>query len=184
MTTRSMLAMTVMAAAMAPTMASADEFDFSGREVRTEVVSVADLDLSSGWGMDQLIKRLRSRIDYMCEGDEDCRDEAWLSADWQVARDLDRAQWRRRVAMERASDRRMYRVRMRQPGPGAGGPPPMAYAPPPAAMAGPPPGAVPVGKIVTTTDRTFTIRTTTVRVIYRLPSPEAGNWTPRCACGG
>ena len=71
------------AALIAPAAAASDYYD---RDIQTTVISVADLDLSTGWGMDRLIKRLRGRIDDMCGWDEDCRDEAWLSADWQVAR--------------------------------------------------------------------------------------------------
>ena len=66
------------AALIAPAATASDYYD---RDVQTAVVGVGDLDLSTGWGMDRLIKRLRGRIDEMCGGDEDCRDEAWLSAD-------------------------------------------------------------------------------------------------------
>lgn len=199
MAIRSMVVATAVIAAGVPLAASASSFDYNGREVRTEVVRAWDLDLSTGWGMDKLIKRLRSRIDAMCDWDMDCRNEAWLSADWQVARALSRDQWRRRIAMERAADRRDYRLRRQGPPPGPGGerrvyrfqlegqpgPSEFAPAPPvaaPARVAGPPPGAVPVGKEVTTTTRTYTVKTTTVRVIYRLPVVDGGAWTPRCRC--
>ncbi len=165
---------------------SAMASDYDDGDVRTTVVSVADLDLSTGWGMDRLIKRLRGRIDDMCGGDEDCRDEAWLSADWQVARAVSHDQWRRRIAYEREQDRLYYRSRRRM-----AGPPPMLREgpPPPPPIEAPriayalPPGAVPVKKTVTTTTRTFTVKTTTVTLTYRLPGPEyRTTWAPRCNC--
>lgn len=154
--------------------------DYGDRDVQTTLVNVADLDLSTGWGMDRLIKRLRGRIDDMCGWDEDCRDEAWLSADWQVARAVTRDQWRRRIAFEREADRLYYRSRP------MAGPPPMLREGPPLPAATPriayvlPPGAVPVKKTVTTTTRTFTVKTTTVTLTYRLPPPDyRTTWTPR-----
>lgn len=178
--TRILLAASVLVAAtLAPAAAAASDFDYRGRDVVTDTVFVADLDLSTGWGMDRLIKRLRDRIDMMCGEDEDCRDEAWLSADWQVARELKRDQWRRRIAYERAADRRQYRVmRFRRVGP-AGGPPPMP-APAPRIAYAVPPGAVPVARTVTTTTRTFTVKTTTVTLTYRLPPPD---YRTTCNCG-
>ena len=180
MTTRSTMMMTVAGAGLAlmmPAAASASSFDYNGRDVRTEVVSVADLDLSTGWGMDRLIKRLRSRIDTMCDWDEECRDEAWLSADWQVARNLDRAQWRRRLAMERANDRQVYRFQLRRTGPGAPPPQRLSFAPPQ-----PQPVGQPVGVKTTTTTQTFTVKTTTVTLIYRVPPVDYRGWQPRCGC--
>jgi UrcA family protein len=157
--------------------------DYDDGDVRTTVVSVADLDLSTGWGMDRLIKRLRGRIDDMCGWDEDCRDEAWLSADWQVARAASRDQWRRRIAYEREQDRLYYRTRR------SAGPRPMVreVPPPPAALPriayAVPPGAMPVKKTVTTTTQTFTVKTTTVTLTYRLPPPDyRAPWTPNCDC--
>ena len=135
--------------------------------------------------MDRLIKRLRGRIDDMCGGDEDCRDEAWLSADWQVARAVSHDQWRRRIAYEREQDRLYYRGRRRM----AGAPPMLREGPPPPAALPRiayvlPAGAVPVKKTVTTTTQTFTVKTTTVTLTYRLPAPDyRATWTPRCDCG-
>ena len=176
---RSLLAIGLAAAVLATPAVASDYYD---RNVRTDVVSVGDLDLTSGWGMDRLIKRLRGRIDAMCDWDEQCRDEAWLSADWQVAREVKRDQWRKRIAYERAQDRRYYRRRRV-------GPPPMVResprpAEPPRIAYAPPPGAVPVAKTVTTTTQTFTVKTTTVTLTYRLPPPDyRATWTPRCDCG-
>ncbi len=174
------LAAAVLAAAafVAPATASASSAYDDG-EVRTDVINVADLDLTTGWGMDRLIKRLRGRIDAMCDYDESCRDEAWLSADWQVARAVRRDQWQKRIAYEREQDRRMYRLRRR-----AGPPPMVREGPPPEvpriAYASPPPGAVPVAKTVTTTTQTYTVKTTTVTLTYRLPPPDyRATWTPR-----
>jgi UrcA family protein len=177
--TRSPLAAAMLTAALVAPAATASDYDDG--DVRTTVVSVADLDLSTGWGMDRLIKRLRGRIDDMCGGDEDCRDGAWMSADWQVARAVSHDQWRRRIAEERAADRRYYRARRM-----AGPPPMLREGPPPPPVAAPriayalPPGAVPVAKTVTTTTQTFTVKTTTVTLTYRLPPPDyRATWTPR-----
>lgn len=164
------------AALIAPAATASDYYD---RDVQTAVVGVGDLDLSTGWGMDRLIKRLRGRIDEMCGGDEDCRDEAWLSADWQVARAASRDQWRRRIAFEREADRRYYRTRRFAPPPPSppaiAEPPRIAYAPLPAAPA----------QLVSKTTKvtTTTIKTTTITLTYRTPPATfrpAGK--PRCAC--
>lgn len=174
--TRHPIAAAILAAALiAPAATASDYYD---RDVQTTVVSVADLDLSTGWGMDRLIKRLRGRIDDMCGWDEDCRDEAWLSADWQVARAVSHDQWRRRIAFEREADRRYYRTRRFAPPP----PPPIpveqpriAYAPIPA------PPAQLVSK--TTKVTTTTIKTTTITLTYRTPPTSfRPAWKTRCAC--
>jgi len=164
------------AALIAPAATASDYYD---RDVQTAVVGVGDLDLSTGWGMDRLIKRLRGRIDEMCGGDEDCRDEAWLSADWQVARAASRDQWRRRIAFEREADRRYYRMqRFAAPPPSPPAiaePPRIAYAPLP---------AVPSQLVSKTTKvTTTTIKTTTITLTYRMPPATfRPAWKPRCAC--
>lgn len=165
------------AALIAPAATASDYYD---RDVQTTVIGVADLDLTTGWGMDRLIKRLRGRIDEMCGWDEDCRDEAWLSADWQVARAVTRDQWRRRIAFEREADRRYYRMQRFAPPP----PPPpamvqqlprIAYVPIPAAP------ALLVSK--TTKITTTTTKTTTITLTYRTPPATfRPAWKPRCAC--
>jgi UrcA family protein len=164
------------AALIAPAAASSDYYD---RDIQTTVISVADLDLSTGWGMDRLIKRLRGRIDEMCGWDEDCRDEAWLSADWQVARAVTRDQWRRRIAFEREADRRYYRMRRFAPPP----PPPVVVQPLPriAYLPIPAPPAQLVSK--TTKVTTTTTKTTTITLTYRTPPATfRPAWKPRCAC--
>lgn len=98
-----MIRAVLIAALLVPSAAVASADD-DARDVQVRVVNVANLDLSSGTGMDRLIRTLRGTIDGMCGGDEDCRDQAWLSADWQVAREASRDTWRRRIAEERASD--------------------------------------------------------------------------------
>lgn len=146
-------------------------------DVRTTVVHIGDLDLASGWGVDHTIARLRNAIDGLCDEDEHCRDEAWLSADWQVARNMAAAQWRRRIAEERAADRLRYRWR-------DDGPPmpgdhdgwtvyaPVADAPPP------PPPPAPIAKVTTKTTTTITTTTTTtITLAYRAPPPDYG-WYP------
>lgn len=187
--TRSLLAASALAIAMlAPHAATASEFDYRGKRVVTDTIAIDDLDLSSRWGMDRLIKRVRGRIDDMCGSDADCRDEAWLSADWQVARAAERDLWRQRIDDERNVDWRYYRG-------GRGAPPPAHYdprqaggAPPPMIVDDPgfdaPPLSVPtdrpVAKTTTVTTQTFTVKTTTVTLTYRLP--PAGPWRPRCRC--
>jgi len=164
------------AALLAPAAAATD---YGDRDVQTSLVSVADLDLSTGWGMDRLIKRLRGRIDDMCGWDEDCRDEAWLSADWQVARAVTRDQWRRRIAFEREADRRYYRTRRFAPPP----PPPVVVQPLPriAYLPIPAPPAQLVSK--TTKVTTTTTKTTTITLTYRTPPATfRPAWKPRCAC--
>jgi len=167
------------AALIAPT---ATASDYDDRDVQTTVVNVADLDLSTGWGMDRLIKRLRGRIDDMCGWDEDCRDEAWLSADWQVARAATRDQWRRRIAFEREADRRYYRTRRFAPPPPP--PPPPVIAQPLPRIAYVPIPAAPAQLVSKTTKiTTTTTKTTTVTLTYRTPPATfRPAWKPRCAC--
>lgn len=165
----------LIAALLVPSAALASDNDY-GRDVQTRVVNIADLDLSSGAGMDRLIRKLRGTIDGMCGGDENCRDEAWLSADWQVAREASRDTWRRRIAEERANDWRDYR-RGGNRGP-AGYARPVAPPPPP-----PPPRVAyaPVpGELASKTSGTTVTVTTTVTLVYRIPAPDyRATWTPR-----
>jgi len=175
--TRSPIAAAILAAALIAPAATASDYD--GRDVQTTLVSVADLDLTTGWGMDRLIKRLRGRIDDMCGWDEDCRDEAWLSADWQVARAVSRDQWRHRIAFEREADRRFYRMRRFAPPPA---PPVMAQPLPRIAYV---PIPAPPAQLVSKTTKvtTTTIKTTTITLTYRTPPATfRPAWKPRCAC--
>jgi UrcA family protein len=176
--TRLPIAATILGAALlAPAATASDYYD---RDVQTTVISVADLDLSTGWGMDRLIKRLRGRIDDMCGWDEDCRDEAWLSADWQVARAVTQDQWRRRIAFEREADRRYYRIRRFAPPPP---PPPVMVQPLPriAYVPIPAPPAQLVSK--TTKITTTTTKTTTITLTYRTPPATFRvPVRPRCLC--
>jgi UrcA family protein len=182
MMTRSLIAIALpivgLAGALIAPAATASDYD--ERDVQTTVVGVADLDLSTGWGMDRLIKRLRGRIDDMCGWDENCRDEAWLSADWQVARAASHDQWRRRIAFEWEADRRYYRMRRFAP------PPPR-----PAAMVEPLPRIAylpipaPPAQLVSKTTKvtTTTTKTTTITLTYRTPPATfRPAWKPRCAC--
>ncbi|MBN8808734.1 MAG: UrcA family protein [Sphingomonas sp.] len=158
-------------AVLAPATASAHD-----RDVATRVVSIRDLDLSSTWGMDRTIHRLRNAIDTMCDDDEDCRDEAWLSADWQVARAAADAGWRRRIAEERDADRLRYRWQPPVPPAGDWGAPP----PPPSAddmVPPPPPPPQPPAPVASVTTTTTTTTTTTVTLVYRQPPPDYG-WYP------
>jgi len=174
--TRLPIAAVILGAALLAPPATAS--DYGDRDVQTTLVNVADLDLSTGWGMDRLIQRLRGRIDGMCGWDEDCRDEAWLSADWQVARAVTRDQWRRRIAFEREADRHYYRMRRFAPPP-----PPVMVQPLPriAYLPIPAPPAQLVSK--TTKITTTTTRATTITLTYRTPPATfRPAWKPRCAC--
>lgn len=174
--TRLPIAVAILAAALIAPAATASDYD--DRDVQTTLVSVGDLDLSTSWGMDRLIKRLRGRIDDMCGWDEDCRDEAWLSADWQVARAVSRDQWRHRIAFEREADRRFYRMRRFAPAP----PPVMAQPLPRIAYV---PIPAPPAQLVSKTTQvtTTTIKTTTITLTYRTPPATfRPAWKPRCAC--
>lgn len=174
--TRLPIAAVILGAALLAPAATAS--DYGDRDVQTTLVNVADLDLSTGWGMDRLIQRLRGRIDGMCGWDEDCRDEAWLSADWQVARAVTRDQWRRRIAFEREADRHYYRMRRFAPPP-----PPVMVQPLPriAYLPIPAPPAQLVSK--TTKITTTTTRATTITLTYRTPPATfRPAWKPRCAC--
>jgi UrcA family protein len=173
--TRLPIAAAILGAALLAPAAAASDYD--GRDVQTTLVNVADLDLTTGWGMDRLIKRLRGRIDDMCGWDEDCRDEAWLSADWQVARAVTRDQWRRRIAFEREADRRYYRTQRFAP------PPPVIVQPLPR-IAYVPILALPAQLVSKTTKvTTTTTKTTTVTLTYRTPPATfRPAWKPRCAC--
>jgi len=175
--TRLPIAAIILGAALLAPVATASDYD--GRDGQTTLVNGADLDLSTGWGMDRLIKRLRGRIDDMCGWDEDCRDEAWLSADWQVARAVTHDQWRRRIAFEREADRRYYRMQRFAPPP----PPPVMVEPLPriAYVPIPAPPAQLVSK--TTKITTTTTKTTTITLTYRTPPATfRPAWKPRCAC--
>ena len=174
------IAATILSSALlAPSVAATD---YGDRDVQTTLVNVADLDLSTGWGMDRLIKRLRGRIDEMCGWDEDCRDEAWLSADWQVARAVTRDQWRRRIAFEREADRRYYRMRRFAPPPPP--PPPPVVVQPLPRIAYLPIPAPPAQLVSKTTKVTTTVtKTTTITLTYRTPPATfRPAWKPRCAC--
>jgi UrcA family protein len=175
--TRLPIAAIILGSALLAPAAAASDYD--GRDVQTTLVNVADLDLSTGWGMDRLIKRLRGRIDDMCGWDEDCRDEAWLSADWQVARAVTRDQWRRRIAFEREADRRYYRMRRFAPPP-----PPLVVVQPLPRIAYLPIPAPPAQLVSKTTKiTTTTTKTTTIMLTYRTPPATfRPAWKPRCAC--
>ncbi|MGN6818364.1 MAG: UrcA family protein [Sphingomonas sp.] len=177
--TRSLIAAVILGTALIVPAATAS--DYYDDDVQTTVVSVADLDLSTGWGMDRLIKRLRGRIDDMCGWDEDCRDGAWLSADWQVARAVSRDQWRHRIAEEREADRRYYRMRRFAPPPPPR-PVPVPVAPPRIAYL---PIPAPPARLVSKTTKVTTtvIRTTEITLTYRTPPASfRPAWKPRCAC--
>ncbi|MES2097967.1 MAG: UrcA family protein [Pseudomonadota bacterium] len=173
-----MIRTVLIAALLVPSAAFATDDDYN-RDVQVRVISIADLDLSSGAGMDRLIRKLRGTIDGMCGGDEACRDQAWLSADWQVARETSRATWRRRIAEERANDWRDYRRGGNRIGAGdtrpAAPPPPPPLPPPPRLAYAPVPD-----ELASKTGGTRVTVTTTVTLVYRTPPPDyRATWTPR-----
>ena len=183
-----MIRTVLIAALLVPSAALATGDDYN-RDVQTRLINVADLDLSSGAGMERLIRKLRGTIDGMCGGDENCRDEAWLSADWQVAREASRDTWRRRIAEERASDWRDYRRGGNRIGAGdtrlAARPPASPPPAPPPPLPLPPPlprlAYAPVpSELPSKTSGTRVTATTTVTLVYRTPPPDyRATWTPR-----
>lgn len=129
---------------------------------RTIVVNVSSLDLSTGAGIDLMVYRLRSAIDRLCDDDRDCRDDAWESADWQVARAISRDRWRQRIAMEREADWNHY------------GPPPRpAIAPPPRL-----PYPVDILRVTKVTDVTTTVTKRSRFIIEYRDTPPEYRWRP------
>jgi len=92
-------------------------------ELRQIAVPSAGLDLSTEAGIDILAARIDKGVNRICGHDRLCRDEAWASTEWQVARLIDRARAWRQLADERAAQLRACRQRCAQPA--------AYYAPPP-----------------------------------------------------
>lgn len=73
-------------------------------EWRQTSVRIADLDLSTRAGTDELDRRIDRAVDRICEGDRECRDGAWASTWDQVDAAIARDQWMRRLAAEREAE--------------------------------------------------------------------------------
>lgn len=136
-------------------------------DARMATVSTWLLDLSTADGIDVLVYRLKTTIDDMCDTDWQCRDEAWSSADAQVARAVERDVWRRRIAEERAADRWRHRERDRRGDR-------IRQAPRPAFV---PDDAIDSVTRVTEVTTTRTTRTH-YRIAYRAIPPDH-DWSPR-----
>lgn len=81
------------------------------REWRSIRIDVSALDLSTPAGMAELERRIGRAVNRVCDGDADCRDEAWASTEDQVAWAIDRDVWIRRMAEERIAQRDSCRWR-------------------------------------------------------------------------
>ena len=66
----------------------------------------ADLDLSTSAGVAELYRRVERAVNRICDGDRDCRDEAWASTEEQASAAIARDRWMRRLARERAAELR------------------------------------------------------------------------------
>ncbi|WCM25447.1 UrcA family protein [Sphingomonas sp. QA11] len=75
-------------------------------EIRSIPVAAADLDLSTSAGVAELYRRVERAVNRICEGDRDCRDEAWASTEEQASAAIARDRWMRRLARERAAELR------------------------------------------------------------------------------
>ncbi|WP_404334543.1 UrcA family protein [Sphingomonas sp. MMS12-HWE2-04] len=121
------------------------------REWRSVRVDASALDLSTDSGVDELEKRVGKAVNRICGSDSACRDDAWASADAQVADAIRRDEWMRRMAEERIAQLDHCRWN------GCAPAQPVYYAPPPP----PPVNYVPAGGV------TVTIITTPGYVVYR-----------------
>ncbi|CUS46003.1 MAG: UrcA family protein [Pseudomonadota bacterium] len=75
-------------------------------EIRSIPVAAADLDLSTSAGVAELYRRVERAVNRICDGDRDCRDEAWASTEEQASAAIARDRWMRRLARERAAELR------------------------------------------------------------------------------
>ena len=74
------------------------------RETRSITVDSSALDLSTAPGLDELSHRIGRAVNRICGSDRECEDEAWSSTEGQVAWVVSHAEWRRRMADERAAE--------------------------------------------------------------------------------
>ncbi|WEJ99796.1 MAG: UrcA family protein [Candidatus Sphingomonas phytovorans] len=75
-------------------------------EIRSIPVAAADLDLSTSAGVAELYRRVERAVNRICDGDRDCREEAWASTEEQASAAIARDRWIRRLARERAAELR------------------------------------------------------------------------------
>jgi UrcA family protein len=115
-------------AAMAGLATAAHAYD--RYESRSIPVAAADLDLSTSAGIAELYRRVDRAVNRICDGDRDCRDEAWASTEEQASAAIARDRWMRRLAREREAELRACGWG------GCGAPEPVRYrpAPPPRAI--------------------------------------------------
>ncbi|MET0309559.1 MAG: UrcA family protein [Sphingomonas sp.] len=73
-------------------------------DTRSIAVDASALDLSTRAGMDELSHRIGRAVNRICGSDRVCEDEAWASTEGQVAWVVSHAEWRRRMAEERAAE--------------------------------------------------------------------------------
>jgi UrcA family protein len=97
----------VLAGAIATMLMPADADAQRWREdVRQVRVDTSALDLSTPAGIEELRRRIHRAVNNICNGDRECRDGAWASTDEQVAWAIERDEWTRRLAAERAAQLR------------------------------------------------------------------------------
>ncbi|MFA6117082.1 MAG: UrcA family protein [Sphingomonas sp.] len=75
-------------------------------ETRSIAVAAADLDLSTSAGVAELYRRVERAVNRICDGDRDCRDQAWASTEEQASAAIARDRWMRRLAREREAELR------------------------------------------------------------------------------
>jgi UrcA family protein len=76
------------------------------QEWRSTGVQIADLDLSTRAGVDELDRRVDRAVRRICDDDRDCRADAWASTVEQVDAAIARDRWMRRLAAEREAELR------------------------------------------------------------------------------
>jgi UrcA family protein len=75
-------------------------------ETRSIAVAAVDLDLSTSAGVAELYRRVSRAVDRICDGDRDCRADAWASTEEQASAAIARDRWMRRLAREREAELR------------------------------------------------------------------------------
>jgi UrcA family protein len=99
------LILAAFAAALLAPAAHAQHWGDDG-ELRQTAVQIADLDLSTRAGVDELDRRIGRAVDRICEGDRECRDGAWASTYEQAQAAIARDEWMRHMAAEREAELR------------------------------------------------------------------------------
>jgi len=107
---------------------AAQAYEDGDFEVTSIPVAAADLDLSTSAGVAELYRRVERAVNRICDGDRDCREEAWASTEEQASAVIARDRWMRRLAREREAELRACGWR------GCGAPAPVRYHPAPSPM--------------------------------------------------